>query len=200
MRKILCIFLAIIMCMSFVACDYSKDVNSLNSQIVQLQKEKEELANENNSLKEQLNSAIAERDALRLDKEEKENATTVSDEDVTIVVVDKVNTPKDTNNWVFSSHSTFHISITNNTDKVIKGIQGVLDTQDMFGVSILKASCDLTGYEIQPGETYIDKDMSLEINEFMSDHTKLYNTDFKDLKFDYEVNTIMFTDGTSKTK
>ena len=92
------------------------------------------------------------------------------------------NTPKDTNNWVFSSHSTYHISITNNTDKVIKGIQGVLDTQDMFGVSILKASCDLTGYEIQPGETYIDKDMSLEINEFMSDHTKIYNTDFKDLK------------------
>lgn len=200
MRKILCIFLAIIMCMSFVACDYSKDVNSLNSQIEQLLKEKEELANENSSLKEQLNSAIAERDALRLDKEEKENATTVSDEDVTIVVVDKVNTPKDTNNWVFSSHSTYHISITNNTDKVIKGIQGVLDTQDMFGVSILKASCDLTGYEIQPGETYIDKDMSLEINEFMSDHTKIYNTDFKDLKFDYEVNTIMFTDGTSKTK
>lgn len=200
MKKLLCVFLGLIVCLSFVACDNSESINSLNSQVEQLQKEKDKLANENSSLNNQLDLAIAERDALKSEKEEKEQAVTVSADDVTIVVVDKVNTPKDTDNWLFSSYSTFHISIKNNTDKAIKGVQGILDTQDMFGVSIYKANCDLTGIEIQPGETIINKAMSLEINEFMDDHTKLYNTDFKDLKFNYEVKTIMFTDGTTKTK
>ncbi len=162
------------------------EIKSLNEQLDQVIKEKDQVSNELERLKEEIN------------KEKQE--ITITEGDVTISFVDKVNTPKNTEAWVFSSYSTFHISITNNTDKEIKGIQGVVDIQDMFGVSIMKSQCDLTGFTIKSGETIVNTDLSLEINEFMDTHTKVYNTDFEDLKFVYDVQTIMFTDGTSKSK
>ena len=159
-----------------------------------------ELQKQVDTLTDEKNKAVAEKEALKIELEEIKKAKTVESGDVTIVVVDKVNTPKDTNQWRFSSYSTFHISITNNTEKDIKGIQGVLDVQDMFGVSIMKSQCDLTGNVIKAHATIINKDLSLEINEFMDTHTKVYSADYDDLKFVYEVQQIMFTDGTTKGK
>lgn len=89
-------------------------------------------------------------------------------------------------------------NITNNTDKPIQGIEGVLVTKDLFGKEIIKSECDFTGHIIQPGETYKNEDLAFEINNFMSDHMELYNTEFKDLKFEYTVKQIVFEDGTVK--
>lgn len=66
----------------------------------------------------------------------------------------------------------------------------------MFGENIIKVQCDLTGDTIKTGETFINKDMSMEINPYIDTNLKLYTTDFDDLIFDYIITKVMYTDGT----
>ena len=88
--------------------------------------------------------------------------------------------------------------ITNNTDKDIQGIEGKLKIMDLFGKEILTAGCDFTGHTIPAGETVVNDDLSFEINEFINEHMKLYTTAYEDLKSEYTVTQIVFTDGTVK--
>ncbi|HZJ99933.1 MAG TPA: hypothetical protein VFC79_08005 [Tissierellaceae bacterium] len=116
---------------------------------------------------------------------------------VIVRVTDKINMPKNKDNWVFSDSIQMVIEIENNSDKVIKGIQGSIDFRDMFDVSILEIGCDLTGNEVGPGEKFTEDQMVFEINEFIDSHLKIYVTDFSDLIINYEINQVLFTDGTS---
>ena len=63
----------------------------------------------------------------------------------------------------------------------------------------MDVGCDFTGHTIQPGETYTNKDLTYEVNEFRDTDMKLYNEDYSDLNFEYEPTIIVFTDGTSVT-
>ena len=105
--------------------------------------------------------------------------------------------PKNTNRWIFSNYVTFVFDLTNNSDKAIKGVQGILHINDLFGSSIMDVRCDFTGHTIQPHETYTNNDLSYDVNEFSDTDMKLYNEDYSDLNFEYEPTTIVFTDGTS---
>ncbi len=96
------------------------------------------------------------------------------------------------------SYSNLKFEITNNTDKDIQGIQGKLKIMDLFGKEILTAGCDFTGHTIPAGETVVNDDLSFEINEFINEHMKLYTTAYEDLKSEYTVTQIVFTDGTVK--
>ena len=58
--------------------------------------------------------------------------------------------------------------------------------------------CAFTGETIAAGATITNDDLSFECNEFMDEHMKLYNEEYKDLKFTYVVKQIVFTDGTVK--
>ena len=58
--------------------------------------------------------------------------------------------------------------------------------------------CDFTGETIPAHSSVVNDNLVFEVNEFISDHTQLYMTDLKDLKFEYEVTCIVFTDGTQK--
>lgn len=118
---------------------------------------------------------------------------------VKVVCTDKGELPKNTSKWRFSSYVTFTFELTNNSDKPIKGVQGILHINDLFGSKIMDVGCDFTGHTIQPAETYVNNDLSLEINEFKDEHTKLYNEDYSDLNFEYEPTAIVFADGTSVT-
>lgn len=118
---------------------------------------------------------------------------------VKVVCTDKGQLPKNIDKWRFSNYATFVFELTNNGDKPIKGVQGILHVKDLFGSKIMDIRCDFTGYTIQPSETYVNKDLSLEINEFNNTHMKLYNEDYSDLNFEYEPTSIVFTDGTSVT-
>ncbi len=164
--------------------DASKKIDSLEQKVVELQRERDAALSEKLELELLIGELLEER---RLEEN-----------DVTVAVIDKVNTPKNTDKWIFSSYSTFHFSITNHTEKDIKGIQGVLDIQDMFGETILRVKCDLTSDVVKAGETVMNKDLSLEINEFINDDVKVYNTEYENLIFIYDINQILFTDGTSK--
>ncbi len=44
----------------------------------------------------------------------------------------------------------------------------------------------------------VNDDLSFEINEFIDEHMKLYTTAYEDLKSEYTVTQIVFTDGTVK--
>lgn len=160
------------------------EVNVLKSELEQVKKEKNKIQSEKEYAESQLEEI----------KEEEE----LKEDEVLVQVVNKTNVPRDSNNWIFSDSVSLHISIVNNSEKDIKGIQGSIDIQDMFGVTILKMGCDLTGNIINSGETFINKEMSFEINEYMDDHLKFYTTDFDDLNMIYTINQIMFTDGTTK--
>ena len=76
--------------------------------------------------------------------------------------------------------------MTNNSDKPIKGVQGVLHIMDLFGSSIMDVRCDFTGHTIQPGETYTNKDLSYEVNEFNDEDMKLYSEDYHNF-YDYSL-------------
>lgn len=116
---------------------------------------------------------------------------------IKVVCTGKGTIPKNTSRWIFSNYVTFVFELTNNSDKPIKGVQGVLHINDLFGTSIMDVGCDFTGHTIQPNETYTNKDLSYDVNEFRDTDMKLYNEDYSDLNFEYEPTTIVFADGTS---
>lgn len=116
---------------------------------------------------------------------------------IKVVCTDKGQLPENLDKWRFSNYVTFVFELTNNSEKAIKGVQGVLHINDLFGTSIMDVGCDFTGHTIQAGETYTNKDLTYEVNEFMDADMKLYNEDYSDLNFEYEPTTIVFTDGTS---
>lgn len=189
MKKKLLLVLLILLSVFMVACqsdqaDLSKQVAELESELEAVKKEKDQAIQDKN---------IAE-SKLKAIEEQKE----LKEEEVVVKVIDKSNVPKDTDKWIFSDYVAFEIGITNNSDKDIKGIQGEIDIKDMFDVSFLTISCDLTGDTIVAGETSINNEMSLEINEFMNPHNKLYVSEYDDLIFEYKISKILFTDGTIK--
>lgn len=116
---------------------------------------------------------------------------------VKVIVTDKSVTPKNISKWIFSNYVNFTFDITNNSDKPIKGVEGVLTVKDLFGKEIIQAGCDFTGHIIDVGSTVTIDELSFECNEFMDEHMELYNTDFSDLQFSYEVSSIIYTDGST---
>ena len=118
--------------------------------------------------------------------------------DVVVRLIGKEDVEKDSSKWIFNSYSNLKFEITNNTDKDIQGIEGKLKIMDLFGKEILTAGCDFTGHTIPAGETVVNDDLSFEINEFIDEHMKLYTTAYEDLKSEYTVTQIVFTDGTVK--
>ena len=120
-----------------------------------------------------------------------------SEEYVKIVVEDKSETPMDSSNWIFSNYVNFVFLITNNSDKPIVGVEGILTINDLFGKKIISMGCDFTGNTIDPGASYRESDLSFECNQFMDDHMKLFNTRFEDLQFIYDITSIVFSDGST---
>ena len=120
-----------------------------------------------------------------------------SEEYVKVVVEDKSETPMDSSNWIFNNYANFVFLITNNSDKTVVGVEGVLTVNDLFGKKILSMGCDFTGNTIDPGASYRESELSYECNQFIDDDMKLFNTRFEDLQFIYEVTSIVFSDGSS---
>lgn len=85
--------------------------------------------------------------------------------------------------------------LTNNSNKDIRGIQGVMDIQDMFGVSIKKFKYAFTDDLINAGKSVINDSLVFKANQFMGGDLKLYNEKLKNLNFLYTPTKIVFTDG-----
>lgn len=116
-----------------------------------------------------------------------------------VVMTNMVSHEADYSSWIFQPYIAFTFEITNYGDKAIKGIEGVVTFNDLFGKEIKQCECDFSGHTIAAGETYVNEDMSYECNRFMDDDMKLFNTDYSDLQAVYEIKTIVYEDGTSVT-
>lgn len=117
---------------------------------------------------------------------------------ISVKVTSKESVPKDINKSRFSARVQFVFDVQNHTDKDVKGVQGALVIQDLFGKDILTMSCDFTGQTIPANSTAAFSELGMDINEFMDDHLKLYNEKFEDLNFVYNVSAIVYADGTTE--
>lgn len=164
---------------------------SLTAQVENLTAELESVSTENDKNSKELSSIKESLEAAAKEVE-------LQAEDVTVTVIDKGQLPKDTDQWRFSNYCTMVFQITNNTNKDIQGVEGNLAVKDLFNKEIGTMGCDFTGQVIPSGQTVTEDKMTYEVNEFNDNDTKFYLTDFKDLKFEYTVTQIVFTDGTVK--
>lgn len=197
MRKLLCVVIMLAMVI-LSGCSNSQDSMSAQLQVSEKDKIISSLQKELEAVKSERDKAMADYSNIKsqLDKMKKESE--VQQGDVTVSVIDKINIPKDIRNSRYSDRVECHFSVTNNMDKEIKGIQGILFIQDLFGVSIMALNCDFVGNIIKPNETVVYKGLGFDVNQFMDDHVKVYTTDYSDLKFAYTVKQIVFTNGTIK--
>ncbi len=98
----------------------------------------------------------------------------------------------------FQDQNTFKLKFTNNTGKDIEGVQGVLSFSDLFGNTIKNVN---VSYDegIKTGESKIYS-AGIDYNQFMDSDIKLKSTDLGKLKYEWHVNTIIYTDGTKETE
>lgn len=205
---------AVIGCLAALAlaltgCGNSKELEaqnaSLSAKVERLADENESLEDEKKALKGELEQARAEKESaqdqlasIRESVLALEAEKTVQEGDVTVLLVDKGEIPVDSKNWVFSNQCTFVFMVTNNTDKDIQGVEGALKVMDLFGKEIKTLGCDFTGQTIPAGGTVMVDDMVFEVNEYIAAEMKLYTTRFADMKSEYTVTKIVFTDGSEK--
>ena len=114
---------------------------------------------------------------------------------LTIGVESKESHPKNIYAGIYSPYVTMKILVVNNSQKNIQGFKGYFTIKNIFNETIMK-----TGYRNDDGIKGAEKtsiELSRDINEFMDDDKKLYNTDLSKLKFDWTTTAIIFTDGSS---
>lgn len=141
----------------------------------------------------EISSIVYENDPVAVSEE------TDTDVPVTVTVTNKESVPSDIYNGQYSPRVEFTIDVYNGSEKEIKGISGTMTVKDLFGKDILSSTCDFTGEVIPAGQTVTFTDLGMDINEFMDDHTKLYNEKYEDLIFSYDLDTIVYTDGSSES-
>ena len=98
----------------------------------------------------------------------------------------------------FIEANTFTFKFTNNTNKDIEGVQGVINFMDLFGNSIQRIELSYDG-GIKAGESKL-YDATVDYNQFIDEDIKLKNTELSKLKYDWDVDTIIYTDGSKEEK
>ena len=119
------------------------------------------------------------------------------EEYVTVKLTDKGVLPKNYDYYRYFDSASFVFTVKNNTQKVIKGVEGTATFNDLFGNYIISMGTDFLGKNIAPGETVTYDDLIFEVIPTNKNAAKLLATDYSDLQFEYEVETVVFTDGTS---
>jgi len=112
---------------------------------------------------------------------------------INVEITNKYNLPKNYDARRYSDRVEFDIKVTNYGTKSIRGIQGVLDIQDMFGKSIKSLNCDLTQQTIGANQYHTYKGLGWDINQFKNEDTKIYNSDYDTLIFVYTVNQVIYS-------
>lgn len=130
--------------------------------------------------------------------EEQTTTDVTESQKVTVHVADKYNLDIDYNARRYSPRVEFSFDVYNHTSKDIKGVQGILTIKDLFGVDIISLQNDFTGQTISAGGSIYVSGLGIDINQFMDEHVQLYNTNYDDLNFEYEVTSIVYEDGTTE--
>ena len=68
--------------------------------------------------------------------------------------------------------------------------------KDMFGEEIMSLKWNVDSDPI-PVNGYIEEhNFGVDVNQFMADHMKVYNTAYENLIFEYEILKVLFSDST----
>lgn len=113
---------------------------------------------------------------------------------VIVTVREKRSLDIDYDEYRFSPRVDFSFEVYNNTDKDIKGVQGELHIKDIFGVEFVNGYMDFVGQTIKAKESEIYEYLGYDLNRFVEEDMKLFNTDYDDLIFEYKVTSIVYED------
>ena len=175
-----------------------KENEMLKQQNESLTAEKESLSEQLNTVQEayyKVNKELREQKESKVD--EKENKALRKD-NVIVEITEKTESPRNYYEGRAYPSCGIVFQITNNTDKDIQGIEGQLIVDDIFEKEIIRLNADLTGKVIEAGQTEIIVWLSYEVKPYEDDAVKFYSTAYEDLKFDYRISKIVFTDGSVK--
>lgn len=171
----------LIVTLIFCSCNNNSEIASLQSQITELQKE-------NETLKSQLEESIPSQEVIKPVDDTVNNDK--FKKTATIIVTEKNIKQQDYNEFIEMVYV-----VTNNTNKDMKGIEGIMHIKDMFGKSIMDIQWDIL-QPIPKKATQKITGFGLDYNQFMATQQKIYNAPFDSLIFEYEFKTIIFSDGT----
>jgi len=97
----------------------------------------------------------------------------------------------------FQDKITMEIKFTNKTDKNIKGVEGSLNFYDIFDKEIKKVSIAYDkGISASQSKVW---NSGIEYNQFINEDVKLKDAELKDLKYKWELKTIVYEDGNKET-
>lgn len=94
--------------------------------------------------------------------------------------------------WFDVSWDTSHLQ------KSTRATKGTLVISDIFGESKLRLRWTIN-QPLTPGESYTEKGVGFEYNQFNDSHKWIRATDLKDTTFRFEVSDIIYQDGTTET-
>lgn len=114
---------------------------------------------------------------------------------VKVKVYDKKNLPIDFNAGRYSPFIEFDYKVINKSPKAVKGIKGILHIYDQFDDKILSLNWDVSVGVIKSGKTKKVTKYGLDYNQFIDTHNKIYNLEYEDIIFKYEIQQINFSDG-----
>lgn len=116
---------------------------------------------------------------------------------VTLEITDKGFHQADYMSGSYQDQITMSLKFTNNTDKEIRGVEGTLTFYDIFDNEISTKSISYDK-EIPAKESKI-WESGIDYNQFMDEDVKLKNTELKNLKYKWNVSTIVYVDGNKDT-
>lgn len=117
---------------------------------------------------------------------------------VEVICTEKTTTNSDPYNNIYTDYVNFTFDVINKSEKPIKGIEGILIVKDLFGKEIKRIECDFTGQTIAANSKVKFNDLSAQcFPQIDVNDSKMFNTDFDDLQFSYDVSQIVFEDGTT---
>lgn len=116
---------------------------------------------------------------------------------VTVALTDTKLLPKNYDVSRYSPVYQLTLVVENKSERDIRGVKGTIIFRDLFEDEILRSGLSLDK-AVAAGEQKTIGGYGLEINQFMDDHAKLATTDYKDLKFEFVPEAIVFADGTTE--
>lgn len=114
---------------------------------------------------------------------------------IKVKVYNKKNLPIDYNVGRYSEFIEIDYKVVNKSPKAIKGIKGTMHIYDQFDDFIMSINWNISIGNIGAGKTKKDTNHGLDYNQFMDSHAKVYDLNYEDMIFKFEMVQINFADG-----
>lgn len=181
------------------AADGKPSYEDLETQLTEMTAARDEIQSKLDTVQAELIDVKHELARVQAESATKEAEKFVKAEDVTLEVLSKKEIPMDSNNWIFSNQVELSIKTTNNTAKTIKGILVHITVYDMFDGVVNRLKYESTSKSIPAGGYIVEDDVTYEMNQFDNDDMNFFCEKYENLRFEFEVQQIIFEDGTKKS-